>query len=183
MYIHVHFIMRPHYLIVRRHRLKPYKLMENQCGLSTEKQNRLSGPNNDFMHKHAACREVWECPQGCFFTKMQVECSILLVATVSFIPQPILIPSIPDDHVAMDILIHVNHTHNFIKMFSCQKSLMNEPVLAFRTTSMFAKICKLGTSWHALCYCVRLLACGCVFSLVSRFSCHSICSLQYQGGQ
>ena len=97
--------------------LKPYKLMENQCGLSTGKRNRLSGPNHDFMHKYAACREVWECPQRCLFTKMQVECSIWLVATVSFIPQPIFIPSIPDDHVAMDILIHVNHTQFYKNVF------------------------------------------------------------------
>ena len=36
-------------------------------------------------------------------------------------------------------------------------------------TSTFARVWKLGTSWHALCCCVWLLACGCVFSLVSRF--------------
>ena len=42
-------------------------------------------------------------------------------------------------------------------------------------TSTFAEIRKLGTSWHALHVLrVRLLACGCVFSLVSRFSCHSL---------
>ena len=50
-------------------------------------------------------------------------------------------------------------------------------------TSMFAKITKLGTSWHAPCQCVRLLACGCVFVLVYRFSRHSVCSLRYHEGQ
>ena len=49
-------------------------------------------------------------------------------------------------------------------------------------TSMFAKLWKLGTSWHVLCYCVRLLACGCMFSLVSRFSRHSMCSFLYHEG-
>ena len=49
-------------------------------------------------------------------------------------------------------------------------------------TSMFARVRKLGTSWHALYYCVRLLACGCVFSFVSRFSRHSVCSLRYHEG-
>ena len=34
-------------------------------------------------------------------------------------------------------------------------------------TSTFARIRKLGTSWHGLCYCVQLLACGCVPSLAS----------------
>ena len=48
------------------------------------------------------------------------------------------------------------------------------------TTSMFAKIRKLGTSWHALCYCVRLLACGCQVACLASYpglqvlACHSM---------
>ena len=38
------------------------------------------------------------------------------------------------------------------------------------TTSMFAKIRKLGTSWHALCSATSLWLPSCVFSLVSRSS-------------
>ena len=59
-------------------------------------------------------------------------------------------------------------------------------------TSTFAKIRKLSRlrvgmrcvvcSAASLWLRVRLLACGCVFSLVSRFSRHSICSLRYHEG-